>query len=325
MIPTNNLLREMNIWERGIRVFNSHHAGKSFIGGHMASAFKTKDEYEKYLKQLEKGGMNIRRMSAYKFEDVRYDFNSLGFRSDEFASTDKTKILYMGCSFTEGFGVNKEDTWGWQFKELYEKKTGESIGYYNLGCSGWSIDRSIRAFYLLINEIGFKPDYVVFLCPPPLRQEACAADFDLSETPRIFGFPEFDYRDDPAGRVFNSQKMAATRKRNLLLDFQLKMVLFDQICKVNDIKYVWGIWDPETFEHKPESHDLLFHAIPKHLVDTYAHEVKFPCPQREFGLLENPSPIHIALDLMHPGPNHYKVFAKKFFEKFEGLYVQNSI
>ena len=323
----NNLkkLQEMNIWERGIKDLNTHHAGKSFIGGHNASAFKTQEEYDKYLKQLEKGGMNVRRMSAYKFNEVRYDFNSLGFRSDEFASTDKTKIAYLGCSFTEGFGVNKEDTWGWQFKELYEKKTGESIGYYNLGCSGWSIDRSIRALYLLINEIGFKPDYVVFLCPPPLREEACAADFDISEIPRIFGFPEFDYREDPQARIFNSQKITATRKRNLLIDFQLKMVLFDQICKLNNIKYLWGLWSPDVFSIPPTSNDLIFQTMPSHFVKTYVNEVKFPCPQREFGLLENPSPIHIALDLMHPGPNHYKVFAKKFFERFESLYVQNRL
>ena len=50
---------------------------------------------------------------------VRYDFNSLGFRCDEFRPAAKKKIFACGCSYTFGMGLNVEQTWPAQFAAHY--------------------------------------------------------------------------------------------------------------------------------------------------------------------------------------------------------------
>lgn len=57
-------------------------------------------------------------------DTVRYYFNSLGFRSDEFIKNHNGKhILFAGCSETEGTGGNLESNWPYMvYSELCKKK-----------------------------------------------------------------------------------------------------------------------------------------------------------------------------------------------------------
>jgi hypothetical protein len=107
------------------------------------------------------------KISTYSESDFNYSFNSFGFRSCEFDNDAKTKILYVGCSFTEGIGLPVEDTWCYQLNQLI----APGIKMFNIGKAGASIDLCIRLAYTTIEHKGFKPDFVFFLMPPLNRNE----------------------------------------------------------------------------------------------------------------------------------------------------------
>lgn len=92
-----------------------------------------------------------------------YTYNNLGFRGD---STHKNgfKVMSIGCSLTEGVGVNDNETWSSQFSKLLENGVD-----FNLGVSGRSNDyicRSLITFYELL-----KPDLVLIMYTSPIRRE----------------------------------------------------------------------------------------------------------------------------------------------------------
>lgn len=92
-----------------------------------------------------------------------YTYNNLGFRGDP---TDKNgfKVMSIGCSLTEGVGVNDNETWPSQFSKLLENGID-----FNLGVSGRSNDyicKSLMTFYELL-----KPDLVLIMYTSPIRRE----------------------------------------------------------------------------------------------------------------------------------------------------------
>lgn len=92
-----------------------------------------------------------------------YTYNELGFRGD---SINKTgfKIMSIGCSLTEGVGVNDDETWPYQFTQLIP----DSVNL-NFGCGGRSNDYILRClvtYYDLIN-----PDLVLIMYTSPQRRE----------------------------------------------------------------------------------------------------------------------------------------------------------
>lgn len=94
--------------------------------------------------------------------DVDYNINSLGFRTKEIGTkpSNAYRILLLGDSFTEGWGVSQENT----FSELLETKlnnisSGKKIETVNLGIASYSP----IIHYLLIKNIGLSlfPDLVI--------------------------------------------------------------------------------------------------------------------------------------------------------------------
>ena len=47
----------------------------------------------------------------YHTETIEYKFNSLGYRTKEITDLEQNFLLTFGCSFTEGVGLNENDTW----------------------------------------------------------------------------------------------------------------------------------------------------------------------------------------------------------------------
>jgi len=115
-----------------------------------------------------------------------FSHNSLGMRGSKEYSFDKTtkqRLLFLGDSFTYGFGVNDDQT----FAYLTEKRLLNdrfSVEVINAGNSGRGTDYELRFFQVL--GYKFKPDLVI-LC-------FCANDFIDMERSEY-------YRVSPEGEI----------------------------------------------------------------------------------------------------------------------------
>lgn len=92
-----------------------------------------------------------------------YTYNELGFRGDSIKK-EGFKVMSLGCSITEGVGVNDNETWPAQFCNHIENSVN-----LNFGTGGRSNDficRCLMSYYDLI-----KPDLVLVMYTFPHRRE----------------------------------------------------------------------------------------------------------------------------------------------------------
>jgi hypothetical protein len=101
---------------------------------------------------------------------VKYQFNDYGYRSqyDYKSLLDTDKIICIGCSFTEGIGLDIEETWPY----LLSQKIG--LPYFNLGKAGGS-DGYVT--WQLMNVLKNVQTKNIFVLSPPSGRF-----FELSDT-----------------------------------------------------------------------------------------------------------------------------------------------
>jgi|694.fasta_scaffold133361_2 hypothetical protein len=101
-------------------------------------------------------------------ESMLDDFNSFGFRCDNFIDTHNGKhILFMGCSETQGSNHGLDEAWAYiLYKKIKEK---ESVsGYYNIASIGDGITIQILKLMQYVDNFGV-PDEIYFLIPETYR------------------------------------------------------------------------------------------------------------------------------------------------------------
>jgi hypothetical protein len=119
----------------------------------------SKENYQQHMSDPAKRSML--QQFGWVDQHIDYTFNSDGFRTHKFDGRDN--FVTIGCSFTQGVAVNRENTWA----ELVSDQLGLSV--YNLGISGASADtcyRIIKYYAPVLN-----PQFVVFLEPRGNRTE----------------------------------------------------------------------------------------------------------------------------------------------------------
>ena len=92
-----------------------------------------------------------------------YTYNELGFRGDS-PTKNGFKVMSIGCSITEGVGVNDNETWPAQFCSHIEN--GVNLNFGTGGRSNDFICRCLMSYYDLI-----KPDLVLIMYTFPHRKE----------------------------------------------------------------------------------------------------------------------------------------------------------
>ena len=103
-----------------------------------------------------------------KTDLCRYTYNELGFRGDS-VKKKGFKIMSIGCSFTEGVGVNDNETWPHQFTNLIPNAVD-----MNFGTGGRSNDFLVRCLLTYYDLI--KPDLVLIMYTNPQRREIYTKD-----------------------------------------------------------------------------------------------------------------------------------------------------
>jgi hypothetical protein len=120
-------------------------------------------ESSTYLKILESRKNTITKKSnTDESGKCTYTYNELGFRGDSI-SKDGFKVMSIGCSMTEGIGVNDDETWSHVFSQLVG---GVNLNFGLGGRSNDYICRALLTYYDLI-----KPDVVLIMYTRPERKE----------------------------------------------------------------------------------------------------------------------------------------------------------
>jgi hypothetical protein len=97
-----------------------------------------------------------------------YTYNELGFRGDS-VRKGGFKVMSLGCSNTEGVGVNDHETWPFQFTNLIPNGVN-----FNFGTGGRSNDFIVRCLLTYYDII--KPDLILIMYTSPLRREIYTKD-----------------------------------------------------------------------------------------------------------------------------------------------------
>lgn len=92
-----------------------------------------------------------------------YTYNEYGFRGDSFTK-EGFKVLSLGCSITEGVGVNDDETWPSYLTKRIPNSVDMNFGYG--GRSNDYISRCLLTFFEMV-----KPDLVLIFYTFPERRE----------------------------------------------------------------------------------------------------------------------------------------------------------
>jgi len=169
--------------------------------------------------------------NASNQDEITYQFNEHGFRSDSFNQRTDFNILTSGCSLTVGIGVKYENTWTQQLKTHFNQPTT----VWNLAQSSTSPDYVVRSIYKTIDIL--KPNLVAVCWPAESRIELpkdkhWLTDYqlDTAEYPKLLENPNWAYHN-----------------------FQKNIILLKQICLVRNIPLVHGPGEYTDFGINPDT------------------------------------------------------------------------
>lgn len=118
----------------------------------------------------------VKKLVPYGPTDISYKYNSQGFRSDEFESWEghSTRIVFAGCSHTEGIGLPIEDTWANIFHKKICNDLNQKIPFWNIAAGGTGLDHLVR--YLIHYGDLLRPNIIISLLPHVIRRERWDTD-----------------------------------------------------------------------------------------------------------------------------------------------------
>jgi hypothetical protein len=195
----------------------------------------TKERYESNLKNettrnqlIEHGWINNK---------FTYKFNSNGFRSAEFATSES--IVFLGCSFTIGIGLPEDKT----FASIVSRSL--NLDCYNLGQGGSSNDTMFRLARHWVPKI--KPKLVVLMSTFPNR-------YELKTYAKYINFMPHNSKDD------KHFKLWTIFDENAILNKEKNVLAIESICQRENIKLVNLSMEKDFINLKDNSARDLFHA-----------------------------------------------------------------
>ena len=298
----------------------------------MVNSLNLWDEYSYYLLDHQKNTTSIwsgpdnettfnkvqknKDISTYSIDDFRYVRNSKEFRSAEFDNSTPIKILYAGCSLTEGVGLPMDHTWCGFINDKISKQLNRPVQMFNIGLGGFSTSSIVRFTKITIDS-GFTPDLVLFLLPSVVRSEHLhLTKYGLEVVNFIPSFTP----DDPEQRSFFKRIQNCSSIHDSIRSFFSDLIFIDTYLGAKGIPYYFGIWDNCEVELSKTDVISLMEAIKSHS-PTQVRE-KFIDSSMHFdhnhfmlnGFLK-PFKYNFARDGQHFGPNSHFNFSNDFYSK----------
>jgi len=219
--------------------------------------------------------------NLYDVNSFGYQFNSYGFRCDEFDSPSPLPILFLGCSFTEGTGVPKESVWAYQVLEKIKSKTGKDIPYWNLAVGAASIDTQASFFFKYGDLI--KPRHIIFMRPPWTRRQVVRPPNEIIDwMPGHQGFDKFE--------------PFLIDEKNALFQADRSLCILDLLAEKYNAYIHYCSWSHRVEDSAIEPYIQKYRRFRK---------MNFKFPEK----------IDNGRDDMHPGPRTHKIVADQMWEQ----------
>jgi hypothetical protein len=203
-----------------------------------------------------------------------YTYNELGFRGD-CIHKEGFKIMSLGCSLTEGVGVNDSETWPAEFGNLIANSVNLNFG--TGGRSNDFISRCLLSYFELI-----KPDLVLIMYTYPTRKEIFTKDGGVEPyiPTSIWGYLE----ETEDGIKIQKNLTDIQNDFSDIQNWYKNHLLITNFLKANNTPFLWN----GSF-----------------LNTDYIDENRFDGDYATF--------IDFAVDGAHPGPKHNKEYSKKLY------------
>jgi hypothetical protein len=204
-----------------------------------------------------------------------YRYNELGFRGDSIKK-EGFKVMSLGCSITEGVGVNDDETWPAQFC----KKIENSVNF-NFGTGGRSNDficRCLMSYYDLI-----KPDLVLIMYTFPHRREIYTEGNEIE--PYIKTNVWGRLLETEEGKIIQSSMNILQNENSDFINWYKNHMLIKLFLESKKCNWIWD---------------------GKCLLTDYQEF-------NRFNILDN-FKMDLGSDNLHPGPEHHSNYSKILFD-----------
>lgn len=245
-----------------------------------------KDSESTYTDNLEKG-----EKLPFGPQDIKYKFNSNGYRCPEFDSPKKkARSCFYGCSMMEGYGLPEELTLPMQFAK---KTDTEAFNLAKASASNDYISRMILQTTPILN-----PDVVVVLWTYTTRRELYTEEgheVKWIKNWRLRG--EYERSGDES---FMEAAEALCNVDNNINNFVKNYNVVKYFLESKKIPWMWGLVNVQS----------MFNIMP-HL-DT--NDLEICC-----GFDLSKETCDLSRDLMHPGSKTIEKFSDAFVEIYKGI------
>lgn len=214
----------------------------------------------------------------YGPDDIEYKNNNRGFRCDDFTDWQNHdhRIVYAGCSFTEGIGLPLEDVWSKTHNGMVKKKIGKEIPYWSLAVGGTGTDQLVRN--LFIEGERLRPQVVLAYIPYIERRERWHEDKWIVSS-------KFTKDDKGTRLLFTDPRYIKYQTEKNFAMISLLMEKWDSIFLFNTTDFFF------------EYYSIDLPRIAR--IDAGETLLKY---------------LDYARDGVHAGPDSHRAFAEKFFD-----------
>lgn len=152
-----------------------------------------------------------------------YTYNEDGYRGD--SVKENIDLLAVGCSHTEGIGVNDNETWPFYTAELL------GVKHINAGFTGRSNDYISRTVLELVSK--YRPKIVAVMYTYPHRREYWTEFGPQPYAPQRWGYFD-DYPEK--WNAFTELSNPGEDKNNFIKNHSI----VSMACKLAGVKLVWN-------------------------------------------------------------------------------------
>lgn len=202
-----------------------------------------------------------------------YTYNELGFRGDS-VHKKGYRVMSIGCSNTEGVGVNDNETWPFLFTSMIPN--GVNMNFGHGGRSNDYISRCLLTYYDLI-----QPDLVLIMYTESHRREYYTKDGGIEP----FHSDAWGYFEkEKEGIDVHSSLVTISNRENDFQNWYKNHLLISQYLELKNCNWLWNGW---------------------FATNHYTDDKRFDGEYYPF--------VDNGVDGKHPGPKTNKEYAEKLY------------